>query len=149
MEREVYRLTPELTQDGRAVRTQVFIQEQGFLEEYDETDKTALHMVCYIAGEPVAAGRLFPKAETPEVYRIGRVAVRQPWRGRGLGARLMLAMERAARERGAETAELMAQVQAQGFYAKLGYRPFGPVFYEEHCPHQAMRKSLKAGWDSE
>ena len=37
---------------------------------------------------------------------------------------------------------LAAQLQARGFYEKQGYAAFGDVFYEEHCPHVWMCKTL-------
>jgi predicted GNAT family N-acyltransferase len=37
---------------------------------------------------------------------------------------------------------LSAQVQAMGFYERQGHRPEGEEYYDEHCPHIAMRKKL-------
>ena len=37
---------------------------------------------------------------------------------------------------------LGAQTHAQTFYEQLGYHPCGEIFYDEHCPHIPMEKSL-------
>jgi ribosomal protein S18 acetylase RimI-like enzyme len=59
------------------------------------------------------------------------VAVVPGWRGRGLGARLMLAAEALARERGARRVLLdvaAANQRALRFYQhRLGYRPLGSL----------------------
>ncbi len=128
--------------DPKLVRTQVFHQEQGFsLEgEFDETDKTAHHIVACEDGTPVGTGRLF--SENGLVWHIGRVAVLPQCRGQHLGARMMTEMEQKARELGGTSVELSAQVQARGFYATLGYAPRGEEYLDEHCPHIDMVKTL-------
>ena len=37
----------KLFDDARAIREEVFVKEQGFVEEIDETDGKAVHVVCY------------------------------------------------------------------------------------------------------
>lgn len=52
-------------------------------------------------------------------------------RGRGLGTRLMAEIERLGKQRGAIKAILDTNDwQAPGFYAKLGYTPFGAYSYD-------------------
>lgn len=138
-----YELTDCLTAGGRQIRTEVFMEEQGFRGEFDSIDGAALHVTCYADQEPAATGRTFPREGEPGAYTIGRVAVRRPWRKQGLGAAVIQRLEQAARERGAREVALLAQVQAKGFYEKLGYRAVGPVVYDEHCPHVSMRKPLE------
>ena len=127
--------------DAKIVRQAVFVEEQGFQNEFDATDAAAWHVVLYEDGVPVATGRTFPKGDGG-TYLIGRVAVQKAYRGKGLGEKVMLELEKKLRELGAEKAELSAQVQAQGFYKKLGYRSYGEVYMDEHCPHIAMGKDL-------
>ena len=43
-----------LSQDARIIRQEVFVEEQGFHHEFDETDQTAWHLVLYENGH--AAG---------------------------------------------------------------------------------------------
>lgn len=129
--------------DAFSVRMTVFVDEQGFdpALELDDTDSTAHHVVLYDEARPVATGRLFPSAERPGAYVIGRVAVLGECRG-GTGRQLMEALEAVAAELGAAEIELGAQCRVQGFYGKLGYTSFGEVYMDEHCPHIHMRKTL-------
>lgn len=128
--------------DAIAVRTDVFVTEQGFHDEFDEIDAYAYHAVLYDGERPVATGRAFQ--EENGGWHIGRVAVRKEYRGKGAGALVMRALEEKLREAGAPGAELSAQLHAVGFYEKLGYRPFGPEYLDEHTPHIAMRKDFDA-----
>ena len=126
--------------DARAVRTDVFVVEQGFQNEFDEIDARAYHAVLYGGERPIATGRTFQDQHGN--WHIGRVAVRKEYRGAGIGVLVMRALEEKLRELHAPGAELSAQIQAVGFYKKLGYRPFGAEYWDEHVPHIAMQKSF-------
>lgn len=126
---------------ARILREEVFVREQGFLEEYDDIDATAWHAVLTVDGLPSATGRLFWDA-VGGGWHIGRVAVAASARGRGLGAMVMEALERKALELGGDRAVLSAQCRAQGFYERIGYRAFGEVYLDEDCPHIDMEKRL-------
>ena len=115
--------------------------EQGFSKEFDKLDETAWHAVIYVQGKAAATGRLFKGRSG---WHIGRVAVRKEFRGLGLGAAVMRELEAKAQELGAEAIRLSAQVQAMGFYERLGYTPEGEEYYDEHCPHIAMQKRLRS-----
>ena len=135
-----------LGEAARAVRTAVFIEEQGIAraDEWDAADAQVLHAVVRNPlGQPVATGRLLQDA--PGVGRIGRMAVLRPLRGTGLGAAVIAALEQAARARGDREVRLNAQRSAEGFYRRLGYAPYGEPFDEVGIPHIAMRKALAAG----
>lgn len=120
-----------------AIRMEVFVAEQNVPEEEerDEWDDTARHFLAWVEGQPAATARAVAKA--PGLVKIGRVAVRAPYRGTGLGARLMRAVE--ADYPGA-TLMLDVQLQALPFYAKLGYVAEGPVFDDAGIPHRRMVK---------
>lgn len=42
------------------IRKEVFMEEQGFHDEFDETDETAIHLVLYIDQVPAATCRFSP-----------------------------------------------------------------------------------------
>ena len=77
---------------------------------------------------------------------ISTVWVAETARGKGLGRRVMLAIEGAAEERGCERAHLdRFSYQARPFYEKLGYRVFGEL--EDYRPGHTrffLRKQLRA-----
>ena len=71
-----------------ALRREVFVWEQKVPEEeeHDEYDMTATHFVAIGEGEVVGTLRLI---DLPEHVKIGRVAVRQAFRGQGIARRMM------------------------------------------------------------
>ncbi|MFM1987912.1 MAG: hypothetical protein RJA99_869 [Pseudomonadota bacterium] len=128
-----------LRDDASPVRLAVFVDEQRFPvdEEFDGHDAGSLHAVAYDAGRPVATGRLLPDA------RIGRMAVLPPYRGAGVGGRLLERLVRCAAERGEPEVTLSSQVHAIGFYEQHGFVPEGPVYDDTGVPHRTMRRRLR------
>ncbi len=132
--------------DALAVRRAVFVGEQGVSEE-QEVDAhdgdpaqvtTAVHVLAYADGQPVATGRLLLDAARDENAHIGRVAVVRERRGRGYGRAVMLALQQEARRRGYRGITLGAQLHAIGFYARLGYVARGDVFLDAGIEHRWM-----------
>jgi len=128
--------------DAMSIRTAVFIEEQGFVNEFDDIDKSATHIVVYEDQAPFATGRAYPSPENKGEYIIGRVAVLKGYRGRGAGVFLMKCLEKHLSSAGVKSISLGAQTRAQEFYKKLGYESFGEGFFDEACPHIRMRKNL-------
>jgi len=134
----------ELRADASALRTAVFIEEQGIAaeHEWDAADADALHAVAFNRlGAPLATGRLL--VVEPGVARVGRLAVCQPMRGSRVGRRLLEALIDQARERGDHEVRLDAQTSARAFYARAGFTPHGDVFDDAGLPHIEMRRSLR------
>jgi predicted GNAT family N-acyltransferase len=134
------------------VRKEVFVAEQNVPEEieYDALDAHAVHVLAVREdGVPLGTGRLLfgevaakKTGGDPAVGSLGRLAVLREARGLGVGALLVRAIEEAARERGLTVVDLGAQVHATGFYERLGYRAYGPVFDDAGIPHRSMRRTL-------
>jgi predicted GNAT family N-acyltransferase len=137
-----YHIIKELTADASYVREKVFMEEQGFQEEFDEYDKDAFHLVIYYEGKPAATGRLLKKEETVSSYSIGRVAVLPEYRKLHLGNQILQQLEGKARAEGGLKIELSAQCAVQEFYQKNGYIATGEIYYDEFCPHIHMEKEL-------
>ena len=74
--------------------------------------------------------------------RIGRMAVDEAWRRKGIGSHILMALEEAARHRGRKEAILHAQTYVKNFYASHGYIEEGEVFLEVGIEHVQMRKRL-------
>lgn len=129
-----------LPDEARLIRQEVFMDEQGFKNEFDDTDKCCVHLVLYADGFPAATGRLYKTGE--KVYALGRIAVRKQLRGTGLGAEAMALLEEKAKELGAEKTAVSAQCRAKGFYERLGYKASGEVYLDEFCEHIHMEKIL-------
>lgn len=81
------------------VRTEVFVHEQRvpLEEEIDELDtaESTTHVLALdrVSGEAVGTGRLLSDPAHPGEVHLGRLAVRAAARGRGVGARLVIAIE--------------------------------------------------------
>ena len=135
-----------LGEGARAVREAVFVQEQGIAreDEWDEADHTAVHaVVTNRLGMPVATGRLLVEgAPGSGTARIGRMAVDRTLRSSGVGRQVVQALEQAARARGDTRVVLGAQRSAEGFYARLGYAPYGEPYEEVGIPHVGMARAL-------
>lgn len=127
--------------DCRAIREEVFIQEQGFSYDADDIDEAAWHIALYDAQRCVGAGRVF--CARPGVYKLGRIVVEKALRGSGIGLVLVGKMVDKCRELGAKRVELGAQEQAVGFYEKCGFSVFGEPYDEEGCPHRMMAMDIE------
>ena len=128
-----------LCPEAAAIRKEVFQKEQGFVNEFDETDARAVHAVLYIKNEPAGTCRYF---EEKDGWHIGRLAVLKSFRGAHLGEALLQFAEQRIRARGGKIVMLSAQERARAFYEKQGYIAYGDAFCEEECPHIAMQKRL-------
>jgi predicted GNAT family N-acyltransferase len=121
------------------IRTRVFVLEQDVPpeEEIDAADATCVHALATDPdGKPIACGRLLPDG------RIGRMAVLQAWRGKGVGGVILAALMDEARERGLKRAYLHAQTHAIAFYERHGFIAHGEEFLDANIPHREMERSL-------
>ncbi len=141
--------TPEDWPEVVALRTRVFVREQGVPPEIeqDERDATAVHVVSRDpAGRLVATGRLLLPADGSATAGIGRMAADASVRGLGHGAAVLAELHRQALRHGAAAVELHAQVSARGFYERAGYTAVGTEYLEAGIAHVTMRRRL-AGSD--
>lgn len=122
------------------VRKIVFIDEQKFSYDLDDTDKIAFHALVCDDDKPIATGRFF--FDKNNIPHIGRVAVLKEYRKSGVGRYLMEILEKTAAEQGAKYITLGAQMRAADFYSRLGYTTYGEPYFEEYCEHINMKKYL-------
>lgn len=128
-----------LPEEAKYIRTAVFVEEQGFCEEFDDIDNISTHLVLYSDNQPAAVCRFYCKNNQ---YFIGRLATLKEYRGKGFGAMLVLEAERLIKKAGGKSVMLHSQCRAMTFYEKSGYAPFGESDFDEDCPHQWMKKIL-------
>lgn len=131
-----------LSEEARKIRTEVFVEEQGFKVEFDEIDNRAAHLVAFGDEKPVGVCRVYYD-EQRHAYIVGRIAVIKQFRGRKIGKEILKAAENYAKEAGGECVMLHAQCRAAGFYEKQGFVKTGEADYDEYCPHIWMDKKLK------
>lgn len=121
-----------------AIRRVVFMDEQGVSleDEIDGLDPDAIHFLAYIDDTAVGTARMLIKGDEA---KVGRVAVLAGHRGSGLGAGLIRAAVAHAQALPDVTRVVLgAQTHALGFYEKLGFNAFGPVYDDAGIPHRDM-----------
>ena len=141
-------LFPHATEETRAIRTRVFIEEQGFVtpqEEFDAYDDGGTHLLARWNEEPAGTGRMiFEENAAPGHAKLGRIAVlpqfrRHPAR---VGAHVLAGLVEEARKAGVRVLYLSAQCQAQPFYERCGFTARGPVYDENGIPHVYMELTI-------
>ena len=133
---------PEDRAEIAALRTRVFVGEQGVPPEIeqDDADSWAVHVLSRDdAGAVVATGRLLVRGSSAG---IGRMAADAAVRGRGHGTAVLAELHRQAVLRGVTEIELHAQVSARGFYERAGYTAVGEEYEEAGIAHITMRRRL-------
>lgn len=129
-------------EEAKNIRTNVFINEQGFQIDFDEIDDIAEHLVLYDGDEPAGTCRYFFNTKKG-MYAIGRLAVEKRFRKKNYGADLIRYAEEEIQKLGYFKTCLSAQVRASSFYEKQGYHKTGDEYMIEFCPHIWMVKELK------
>lgn len=131
-----------LPDSAKKIRQQVFVNEQGFCNEFDDIDKTAVHMVMFDENQiPIATCRIFWDAER-NMYIFGRLAVVKEYRGKNMGTIMLKEAENYIRKNDGKSIALHAQCRVIPFYQKLGFTEFGKIEEDEGCPHIWMKKVL-------
>jgi predicted GNAT family N-acyltransferase len=120
------------------LRREVFVIEQRVPpeEELDSEDLTATHMVAISDGEVCGTLRVIRR---PEHHKIGRVAVAQVFRGKGIARALMLKAMDDHRDAADGRFYLTAQTDKVTLYQKLGFKAFAQEFMDGGIPHLAMK----------
>lgn len=153
-------------EDAALVRRAVFMDEQGYENEFDQIDEapSCIHVTLYVDGELAGCSRVFPEelermadseaSASPacdmdegvaagETYIMGRVAVLSSMRRRSLASAIIEASDTCACDAGAKLIKLHAQEYVLPLYAKAGYTQIAPVDYEdEGQPHAWMAKRV-------
>ena len=137
-----YKFFEKLPQEAIDIRTIVFVNEQGFLQEFDDIDDRAIHLIFYQDNKPIATARLFKDLDNDDTYIIGRLAVLKEYRGCHFGEKLLEILHEKVKSLGGKKTALSAQCKAQAFYEKMGYVATGEIYLDENCPHIHMENVL-------
>lgn len=122
----------------RGIRRRVFIEEQDVPEnlEWDGRDREAQHLL--IRDGELSVGTLRIR-RLGDIGKIERVAVDANQRRKGAGKALVLkALQILRNDTNIARARLGAQTYVIGFYEKLGFSAFGPVYDDAGIPHKDM-----------
>lgn len=118
------------------IRTQVFVEEQAISQEdeYDGFDHLANHYLALYEGEPAGTSR-WRMTPTGRI-RLERFAVKDAFRGKGIGKALLLGMLNDAPK--SKEVYLHAQEFMAPYYEKLGFEAEGEPFEEAGISHREM-----------
>ncbi|GAB3506151.1 GNAT family N-acetyltransferase [Pseudoxanthomonas daejeonensis] len=122
-----------------AVREVVFVQGQ---QVPVELERDALDPLCFHVLAVDADGQALGTARLTPDRRIGRMAVLDAHRGKGIGEAMLAALVAEARRRQWPEVSMHAQLHALPFYARAGFVPSGPSFVEAGIDHREMRRRL-------
>ena len=130
----------ELNKDIINLRTKVFMEEQGFENEFDKQDEDCFFIVAYDNDKAVGMCRFF--SDDHKHYHLGRVCVLKEYRNKGVGRLVVEEAQKQIKEMHGEEIVLSAQSRVKDFYSKLGYQAYGEEYYDEHCLHVDMKITL-------
>ena len=128
-----------LPEEAINIRTKVFVEEQGFKEEFDTIDKIAEHLILFVYDNPIGTCRYYKKDDS---YYFGRLAILKEYRNKNYGGLLLKETINNLKKENAHKVFLNSQLRAKDFYIKHGFLQEGEVFYEEGCPHIKMYLNL-------
>ena len=120
------------------VRSEVFVTGQKCLYvDPDGKDLDSVQVFALEGDRIIGCLRIYGKE--PGVLQIGRVAVIESQRGRGIGMQMMRQAISYVRDNLTdEKIYLEAQTYAIGFYEKLGFKVISDEFLDEGIPHKGM-----------
>ena len=143
-ETDAQRLLTELTTEITAIYADLGYDGTGGFVLADLDGPRSVLVVAYADGHPVGCGALRPYAA--DIAEVKRMYTVPAWRGRGVAAAILAALERHARAFGYSTMRLETGDRQPGairLYERCGYRhipPFVPyvVWADSDCFEKTM-----------
>lgn len=121
------------------IRTDVFLIEQSVppQDEFDGSDEGQEHLLIYKDQTPIGAIRYTFDEE--RLIHLSRICTLKQYRGFGYTKKaLSFLIEMLLAKTNPLIFTLGAQVQALGFYEKLGFKKVGDVYLDANIPHFKM-----------
>ncbi|KAG2223020.1 hypothetical protein INT45_012319 [Circinella minor] len=134
-------VTQEEKKNCEDVRIDVFVKELGFSREL-----RAILLLATMNDEsgvniPIGTIRMVPCKDDNSSGILSRLAVHSHHRGKGVGRKLIHALEAAAKDEGKASLMLECQPQKRGYYESLGYTLEDKTIYMRvGTPHQRLWK---------
>jgi ElaA protein len=130
--------------EALALRSRVFVLEQGPYQDADGLDPDAWHLLGRdSSGALIAYLRVVDPGRKYEEPSIGRVAVAPEARGRAIGRALMQeGIGRCRRAWPGRGIRISAQARLERFYRSLGFELVGAEYLEDGIPHIEMLRSF-------
>ncbi len=123
-----------------SIRHKVFILEQHItqIQQLSDPDDQACHhlLVRDHQSQGIATGRITKKG------RIGKIAVLLPYRGFGIGSRLLKSLVNIGKKHHLGDVSLNAELGGRHFFNLHKFSIAGPVFMKQGVPHQRLARKL-------
>lgn len=122
------------------LRGEVFVVGQQIYQvpDVDERDPEASHVMMWRDRELVGTARLL-STDNGQAIKVGRVAVAEAYRSRGLGSSMMRAIHDWIGQSPSRMGVMSAQAHLEPWYADLGWVREGEVYMEAEIKHIEMR----------
>ncbi len=127
------------------LRSEVFVVEQNCVyQDIDGYDQVASHICAYEQQILVAYARILPEDTYFKQVSIGRIVVKETYRGKDLGHELMRYCLRFITDNfGKQIIKISAQEHLKKFYEKHEFKQIGRAYLEDGIPHIAMLANLE------
>lgn len=125
------------------IRIKVFVIEQQipWKWEFDEFDKSAIHLIVENNQQIIGTGRFYP-SNNNSVFKLGRMSVLKNFRGLGIGTKILKKFESIAKSKNISEISLEAQSDKLDFYLKQNYVPKGDKYIMDGIYHNLMSKTI-------
>ena len=119
------------------LRIEVFVVEQDCpYQDLDDKDKNAYHLFAEDNGLVVAVLRILPEGVSFEDMAIGRLIVKESYRGRGISRKMMNeAINFIINDLNKTKIRLSGQAYLLDFYESLGFKRVSDVYLEDGIDH--------------
>jgi ElaA protein len=135
--------SPSDLYDILKLRQDVFIIEQDCIYgDMDGKDVQSEHLLLFDDELLAGYSRIVPAGLKFEVPSIGRVVVRQEFRGRNFGRKLVNKSIEIIREEYAGEIKIEAQLHLQFFYKSLGFATISEAYNVDGIPHIEMSQHI-------
>ncbi|WP_321387550.1 GNAT family N-acetyltransferase [uncultured Enterococcus sp.] len=126
-----------------ALRYEVFVKEQhiSIEDEFDKLDTPDRKYFVLYEGREVVGTLRYELAEEG-IVQPDRLCVQEDYRRKGMGSKLMKALEDKAIVEGCTTSTLSAEISVVPFYEKLGYEKKSGTYLEDNILCVKMSKEL-------
>lgn len=136
-------MSPSELYDILKLRQDIFIVEQNCVyDDIDGLDGASQHLLLKIDNELVAYSRIVPPKVKFDEISIGRILVRESFRGSGYGKKIIMESIKHIAKNSHKSVRIEAQAYLLQFYEDLGFNVAGETYILDGIPHLQMVRNL-------
>lgn len=136
-------MSPSELYEVLKLRQDIFIVEQDCVyDDIDGLDGASQHLLLKIDNELVAYSRIVPPKVKFDEISIGRILVRETFRGDGYGKKIIMESIKYIAKNSHKSIRIEAQAHLLQFYKDLGFNVAGETYILDGIPHLQMVRNL-------